>query len=132
MRCAVWYSNYGFPKTNFQLPYKAKSPTLYKKVYFETKKDIIDEIYRIVNEAKNKGFDIGESLFYQIPFFCDPNFLISNWCIDMITDYFTVKKYNVPLANCLHDVDPYIIDCFSIIDSELKNIANHEKKKNRS
>jgi len=129
LRTAVWYSNYGLPDVSYNLPYVARSPVLYKKIKYDKIEDVYDEIYRIVDESDNKGYPIAESLFYQLPFFCDPKKIISDWCWDMITDYFTVKKYNVPLANCLHEVDPFVVDCFSVIENEIKNIAEHEKKK---
>ena len=132
MRCAVWYSNYGFSETRFEFPYKAQSPTLYKKVVYETKKDVMAEVYRIIQESKNKGFDIGQSLYHQIPFFCNPKSIISQWCLDMITDYFTVKKYHVPIATSINTVNPYIIDCFSIIDDEITKINKYESTKNGS
>lgn len=132
MRCAVWYSNYGFPQTNFEFPYKAQSPTLYKKTLYKTDEDVMNEVYRIIEESKSKGFDIGQSLYYQMPFFCDPKSIISQWCLDIITDYFTVKKYHVPIASSIDTVNPFMIDCFSIIDDELIKINKYESKKNGS
>ena len=90
------------------------------------------EVYRIIQESKNKGFDIGQSLYNQIPFFCNPKSIISQWCLDMITDYFTVKKYHVPIATSIDTVNPYIIDCFSIIDDEITKINKYESTKNGS
>tara|TARA_A100001391_G_scaffold172967_1_gene134654 strand:- start:33 stop:284 length:252 start_codon:yes stop_codon:yes gene_type:complete len=80
LRTAVWFSNYGVPENRFELPYDAQSPTLFERVRFENKQDIIDEVYRIINESTEKGFDVGQSMFYQLPFFCNPSIVISDWC----------------------------------------------------
>ncbi len=130
MRCAVWFSNYGLPNISFDLPYRSRSPVLFETVEYETKQDILDEVYRVLEEADERGYDIGQSLYYQLPFFCSPAFIISDWCWDMLTDYFTVTKFNVPLARDLDSLDPWRLDCFSIIESEIQKITAHERGKN--
>jgi hypothetical protein len=90
----------------------------------------LDEVYRVLEEADERGYDIGQSLYYQLPFFCSPAFIISDWCWDMLTDYFTVTKFNVPLARDLDLLDPWRLDCFSIIESEIQKITAHERGKN--
>jgi hypothetical protein len=65
----------------------------------------------------------------QLPFFCDPVQIISTWCWDMITDYFTVTKFHIPLARDLDSLNPWLLDCFSIIENEINNIQIHEREK---
>lgn len=132
MRTAVWFSNYGVPENRFELPYDAQSPTLFERVRFEDKQDIIDEVYRIINESTEKGFDVGQSMFYQLPFFCNPSIVISDWCWHMITDYFSVTKFNVPISKDLDSMDAWMMDCFTVIENEIQKISNHERKKNGS
>ena len=132
MRTAVWFSNYGVPENRFELPYDAQSPTLFKRVRFENKQDIIDEVYRIINESTEKGFDVGQSMFYQLPFFCNPSIVIRDWCWHMITDYFSVTKFNVPISKDLDSMDAWMMDCFTVIENEIQKISNHERKKNGS
>ena len=132
MRVAVWFSNYGLPNNKFELPYIAQSPVLLKKIEYETDQDVLQEINRVIEESNIRGYDIGKSLYFQMPFFCNPSFIISDWCWDMLTDYFTVTKFNVPLARDLDSLDPWRLDCFSIIENEIQKISNHERKKNGS
>ncbi len=129
MRTAVWFSNYGVPKPRLEYPYKAQSPVTGKKKDFESFKDVWYEIDKLLKETEGKKYSIGQSLYYQLPFFCNPSEVISQWCWDMITDYFTVRNYNVPLADNLDNVNPYILDCFAIIQNELNNINKHEREK---
>ena len=130
MRCAVWFSNYGLPTVSYSLPYDSRSPVSFTKVRFETEKDVLDEISKVLNERGTKKFGIGQSLFYQLPFFCDPVQIISTWCWDMITDYFTVTKFHIPLARDLDSLNPWQLDCFLVIENEITNITTHEREKN--
>ena len=130
MRCAVWFSSYGISSNKLELPYESQSPVLRKKIKYETKKDILDEVQRIINESNKKGFDIGQSLYLQIPFFCNPSFIISDWCFQMISDYFSIKRFNIPLAKNLDSVDAWTLDCFNVIDDEIQKIKKYEANKN--
>ena len=112
------------------MPYESQSPVLRKKIKYETKKDILDEVQRIINESNKKGFDIGQSLYLQIPFFCNPSFIISDWCFQMISDYFSIKRFNIPLAKNLDSVDAWTLDCFNVIDDEIQKIKKYEANKN--
>ena len=132
MRCAVWFSTYGLSNNHLELPYESQSPVSGKRVKFETQEDIMDEIQIIIKESTEKGYDIGQSLYFQMPFFCNPSFIISDWCWQMITDYFSIKNFNIPLANNLDSVDAWTLDCFNIIDDELRKIKNFEVNKNGS
>lgn len=114
----------------FDLPYNAQSPVSLKRKRYETKKDIIDEVEMLIEQAIERHYKIGQSLFLQLPFFCNPSNIISDWCWEMITDYFLVKRFNVPLANNLEDANPWKVDCFSIIESEISNIAKYERENN--
>ena len=130
MRAAVWFSYKGLPDTNFDLPYQSRSPVLGKIIKYETNKDILQEVYRVLDEKGTQKFGIGQSLFYQIPFFCNPSIILSEWCWEMINDYYLVTKYNIPLGEDLDSIIVWRADWFSVIESELNNINIHERDKN--
>ena len=130
MRCAVWFSNYGLPDVSFNLPYEARSPVFSKRVKYSTNKDVLNEIYSILDECKNTKYKVGQSLFFQMPFFCDPSQFISDWCWDMISDYHMVKKFHIPLARDLQSANPWELDCFAIIEDEINQISFYEREKN--
>ena len=88
------------------------------------------EIDRILDEKATRKFGVGQSLFYQLPFFAEPHEIIPDWCWTMIEDYFLAKNYNIPLAKDLESVNAWISDCFMIIDQEINNIKNHKAKLN--
>lgn len=116
------------PEVPFILPYTAQSPTLLERLDYTTFDDLHYEISRILAEPQTVKFGIGQSLFYQVPLFADPNLLIPEWCWDMIEDYNLVKKFNVSLGN-LDDISAWRTDCFNVIENEIENCHNHKVKK---
>ena len=126
MRTALWCSVLGLPSTGLLLPYTAQSPTLKKAVEYKNKGDVLNEIDRILSEKTTQKFGVGQSLYYQMPFFCDPLNIIPKWCWDMIEDYHLIKNYNSPMASSLENVNACVSDNFLIIESELSNIKSHK------
>ena len=125
----MWFSSLGLPHASFNLPYKSQSPTLYKFVEYKTENDIFDEVNRILDEKGTKKYGIGQSLYYQMPLFCDPFFVIPEWCWDMLEDYNACKKFNVPLANNLEEVSVWMLDCFHTIEAEINNCTKYQRDK---
>ena len=129
MRCAVWISQLGFVNNEkFIFPYTARSPITNKKKTFENIKDVLSEIEKIINRKEIQKFGVGQTLYYEIPFFANPSMVINNWCLDMIHDFKLVTNYNVPLSVDLESASVFKIDCFSVIEQEINNIKNHEIK----
>lgn len=125
----MWFSNYGLPHSSFKFPYFAQSPISGKKQKYESQKDIYEEIKNLLYQREGKSYSIGQSLYFQLPFFCNPEDFISQWCWDMITDYFSIKKFNIPLSTDLDSANPWMLDCFSVIENEINNINHHERGK---
>lgn len=129
MRCAVWFSQLGFTNNdNFVFPYTARSPVSNKKKLFENEKDVLGEIEKVINQEGTRKFGVGQTLYYEMPFFTNPSLVINNWCWEMIQDYKLVTKYNIPLGASLESLSVFKVDCFSIIEHEIENINNHRKE----
>jgi|TARA_B100000073_G_scaffold339533_1_gene338077 hypothetical protein len=128
LRTALWFSSFGIPRTGLLLPYTAQSPTLFKRIEFKNEKDIENEIDRILSEPNIKKHGIGQSLYFQLPFFCNPDEQIPNWCWQMIDDYYVVTEYNIPLSNTLDDANAWVLDCFNIIKDEVNKINIYKAK----
>ena len=129
MRTALWFSSFGIPRTGLLLPYTAQSPSLFKRMEYKNEEDVYDEIDRILSEKNIQKFGIGKSLFYQMPFFCEPSLFLPNWCWEMIEDYHLTKAYNIPLSSSLEDANAWICDCFLTIEDEFNKIKEHKLKK---
>ena len=132
MRTALWFSALGLPNNGLSLPYTTQSPTLKKTVNYKDEGDLLDEIDRILSEEVTQKFGVGQSLYYQIPFFCEPTVIIPDWCWQMIEDYHLVKSYNIPLAKDLNSSSVWVTDSFLIIEDELNNIKKHKGNLNGS
>ena len=128
MRTALWFSVLGLPNTGLILPYSAQSPTLSKRVKFENEKDVNEEIKRILSEPNIEKYGIGQSLYFQLPFFCNPEEQIHGWCWQMIDDYYVSTEYNIPLAKTLDKANAWTLDCFSVIKDEANKINIHKAK----
>tara|TARA_R100000458_G_C8207655_1_gene196173 strand:+ start:519 stop:911 length:393 start_codon:yes stop_codon:yes gene_type:complete len=128
LRCAVWFSQLGFSSNSFEYPYEAQSPVTGKKVFFEKDEDVLSEIENVLNQKGVKKYGIGQTLYYEMPFFTNPIYHIRQWCWDMIEDYKLSTKFNVPIATDLDSVDVFRADCFNIIEQEIQNINNHKAK----
>ncbi len=129
MRCAVWFSQLGFTNNdNFVFPYTARSPVSNKKKLFKNEKDVLEEIEKVISQEGTRKFGVGQTLYYEMPFFTTPSLVINNWCWEMIQDYKLVTKYNIPLGASLESLSVFKVDCFSIIEHEIENINNHRKE----
>ena len=89
-----------------------------------------EEINRLLNEKGTRKYGIGQSLFLQMPFFCNPVYFISSWCWEMINDYQVVKEFHIPIAKDLDSANSWQLDCFNIIQSEINNISKYQRSKN--
>ena len=129
MSFAVWAHIEGCTPKFANLPYKAQSPITGKKKEFKTKEDILKEIKTLVNLPSTKKYGLGQTMFLNIPFFCNPYFIIKDWHIEMLNDYNISKKFNVPIGNNLDDLNSFQVDCFILIENEMNNIKNYKAKK---
>ena len=87
-------------------PYKAQIPVRIDDKYsvkeFKSDKDVWDVIDLIIEETKefnvenNKDFDIGDSVYNQLPFFGCRNILIDKDIQQDIQRYLYCEKLNVP------------------------------------
>tara|TARA_Y100000310_G_scaffold284507_1_gene307324 strand:- start:974 stop:1381 length:408 start_codon:yes stop_codon:yes gene_type:complete len=129
---AVWvWLNGGVESPFSSLPYSAQSPVTGKRVTFKTEENLWDEYNAICEEAVSKGFDVGQSLYYQIPFFANPQFFIKGWMYEMIDDYNLCKSFNIPPAKDLDSASAWRMDCFTVIENEITKCQKHQQEKRK-
>jgi len=131
LRACVWFSLMGLSDSHYtkSLPYKSQSPTLYKVIEYD-EEEIYDEINRILAEPGTQKFGIGQSLFYHLPLFCDPSFVIPEWCWTMLEEYHLCTTFNIPIARDLDSANAWKLDCFNVIENEINNCTIHQREKN--
>jgi len=128
LRCAVWFSQLGLPNNSFDFPYNARSPVSGKKALFENDKDVLNEIENVLGQKGIEKYGIGQTLYYELPFFTNPIYHIKQWCWDMLEDYKLATKFNVPISRDLDSISTFRADCFMVIEQEIQNINNHKAK----
>ena len=96
-----------------------------EQIYFNNIDDIYDELISLYDEALEKGFDLGEALYTQLPFFADYSLLARKDIQDSIKDYKFCKLFNCPPFKSLDDTPDIIKDTFFIIDEEYNNCVNN-------
>ena len=90
---------------------------------------MLDEVYRIIDEPGTEKYGVGQSLYYQIPLFCNPAEIIPDYCWTMIEDYSLATKFNASIGD-LDSLSTWRADCFLIIESEINKCTQHKQKKN--
>jgi hypothetical protein len=123
---AVWCWYLGTPQVDVysSLPYTAQAPATHQKREFKTIDDIWEEIEALSHERGWSKFSEGQNLFHVVPLFADPYNLIEPWMWDMINEFNYVTRYNIPLAQSLDEADAFRLDCFTVIDNELRAVTN--------
>tara|TARA_R110000744_G_scaffold131677_2_gene239798 strand:- start:116 stop:370 length:255 start_codon:yes stop_codon:yes gene_type:complete len=82
-----------------------------------------------VNLPSTKKYGAGQTLFLNLPFFCNPYFVIKEWHIEIINDYNISKKFNVPLGSDLDSLNAFKTDCFILIENEINKIKKYKSQK---
>jgi len=133
-----WFFFFGVPDSTFPPElesgdsYIAQSPTLsnYPKVEYDTE-EIWNEVERIVKECEGKKFTIGQNLYYQIPFFCNPRILYRPEFAKYLSQYQMITDFNIPIADSIDKVDAKTWRMMQIIKTELTACHNHKMEKDR-
>ena len=100
-----------------------------QSIEFNNIDDVLDELYRLYDEAINKGYDLGEALYMQIAFFADPNLLIDIGSQNRIKEYQFCKRFSCPPYKDMQSTPANLIDEFMIIDQEFHNCEEKQQKK---
>tara|TARA_Y100000310_G_scaffold84909_2_gene81774 strand:- start:3130 stop:3519 length:390 start_codon:yes stop_codon:yes gene_type:complete len=129
----VWISYFGSPKSGsfVSFPYKATSPTLFKKILFDYN-EVWKEFNRIGEEAERSKWTVGQSMFYQLPLCANMELFLDDTYQDYIREYIMVQKFNIPAAKSLEEAEWHRIKYFEFIEDELnachKRDAEDRKK----
>ncbi len=84
----------------------------------------------IVNQPRHEKFGIGQTLYFNVPFFCDPNFIIRDWHNEMLSDYYLTKNFNIPLSKDIDSANAWKSDCFLVIENEIQRVAKFKQEEN--
>ena len=100
-------------------------------VEFNSIEDVYNEFILLYDEAKQKGFDLGEALYTQAAFFTDYKLLLNLEFQNKIKDYRFCKSFSCPPYKSLEDTPEEVIDDFMIIDEEHHKCIKSIKQQNQ-
>jgi len=126
--CWYWFLQ-PKPHDQFILPYNAQSPISDEHRDFNNVNDIWQEVGLIAN-AHDQKRSLGQELWYLVPLFANPQYLLDEYNFNLINEYYYVKEYNIPLGKTLNETDAIKLDHFTIIKNELASVIKHEQEKN--
>jgi hypothetical protein len=110
------------------LPYTAQSPITSELKEFNKVDDIYNEI-GIIAKQKREDRTLGQDLWYLIPLFANPQYLLIEDYFNLINEYYYCKDYNIPLGKTLDETDATKLDLFTVIKNESAVALNHKAKK---
>lgn len=120
----------GFPHIALEFPYKRQSPLTKKVKTYENLEQVWEEIEMLVEMWKDSQFSLGRNLYFHLPLFMNPQWIIDIEYQMILKEYNWIKDFNIPLANNLDEVSARKLDEFDIINSEVKSIQLYMGEKN--
>ena len=124
----VWFAiKQPITKYKRSFPYKALNPLTNKKVVIENKEQAYGVLMDCYDDAKEKGYEIGEALYSQLFFFADPELFFSSHCQNIIIKYTFCDTFKCPPYPSLSETPADLVDQFLIIKSTI-NKATSKKE----
>ncbi len=78
------------------------------------------------------GMKSGQQLFYLLPLFANPIYILNDGYFNLINEYHYVTEYNIPLGNNLDDTDADKLVMFNIIKNEIGLALKHKAEKEKN
>jgi len=109
-------------------PYIGESPVSRRVKEFNHVDDIYEEIAEISNASDGKR-TIGQELWYLIPLFSNPKYLLDDEFFNLINEYHYIIDYHIPLGRTLDETDAHKLEYFTIIKNEMGVALRHRQEK---
>ena len=84
----------------------------------------------LVDQWKDSQFSLGRNLYFHLPLFMNPQWIINEEDNIFLKEYNWVKEFNIPLAQDLDSVDANKIEVFDIIRTEINQIKLYMSEQN--
>jgi len=120
----------GFPHITLEFPYKRQSPVSKKVKTYENIEQVWEEIIELVEGWTDSRFSLGRNLYFHLPLFMNPKWIIDNEDGTLLREYQWIKEFNIPLAQDLDSADASKIEIFDIIRNEINAIKLYMSEKN--
>ena len=126
----MWFSQLGFPHITLEFPYKTQSPLTKRVKTYKSIEQVWEEIEMLVDSWKDSKFSIGRNLYFHLPLFMNPKWIIDNEDGTLLREYQWIKEFNIPLAQDLDSADASKIEIFDVIRNEINAIKLYMSEKN--
>lgn len=126
----MWFSQMGFPHITLEFPYKRQSPVSKKVETYENIEQVWEEITELVEGWTDSKFSLGRNLYFHLPLFMNPKWIIDNEDGTLLREYQWIKEFNIPLAQDLDSADASKIEIFDVIRNEINAIKLYMSEKN--
>jgi hypothetical protein len=113
----MWMAFHNVTTRVLAFPYKTNSPTL-KKVITYDEAELWNEVDRIMAEDTEHKYTVGTNLYYNLLLCSDVNYWLDLDTNFYLEEYMAMKRFNIPLALSMDDVDYERLVVFSAIDEE--------------
>lgn len=120
----------GFPHITLEFPYKRQSPVSKKVKTYENIEQVWEEITELVEGWTDSKFSLGRNLYFHLPLFMNPKWIIDNEDGTLLREYQWIKEFNIPLAQDLDSADASKIEIFDVIRNEINAIKLYMSEKN--
>ena len=126
----MWFSQLGFPHITLSFPYKRQSPVTKRVKTYKNIEQVWEEIEMLIEKWKDSKFSLGRNLYFYLPLFMNPKWIINPEDNVLLKEYNWVKEFNIPLAKDLDSADAQRIEIFDIIRNEVNEIKLYMSEKN--
>ena len=126
----MWFSQLGFPHITLEFPYKRQSPLTKKVKTYDSIIQVWEEIEMLVDEWESSQFSLGRNLYFHLPLFMNPQWIIDIEYQMLLKEYSIIKEFNIPLANTIEEASARKLDEFDVISREIKSIQLYMDEKN--
>ena len=113
-----------------EFPYKRQSPISKKMTVYRDLEQVWQEIYQLVDNWKDSDYSLGRNLYFYLPLFMNPKWIINDEDNILLKEYNWVKEFNIPLAKDLDSADANKIEIFDIIRSEINELKLYMSEQN--
>ena len=120
----------GFPHITLSFPYKRQSPVTKRVKTYKNIEQVWEEIEMLIEKWKDSKFSLGRNLYFHLPLFMNPKWIINPEDNVLLKEYNWVKEFNIPLAKDLDSADARRIEIFDIIRNEVNEIKIYMSEKN--
>ena len=109
-------------------PYIGETPITRQRKEFNSVDDIYEEVLEVSN-ASDETRTMGQEMWYLVPIFANPKYLLNDELFNLINEYHYITDYNIPLGKTLDETDAHKLEYFTIIKNEMGVALKHKQEK---